>query len=216
MGYYSANNSIKLIQYHAHSPVKINFPDVFNFNPLILKIIELYKTRQSVRRYSEVKVNHDVLAHCLEAARLAPSASNSQPWKFIIVDQEPVRTQIAQATFSEIVPFNKFVIQAPVIIVILIDKPKLITRIAMKLKKRDWQLLDIGIVAAHFCLQAAEDGLGTCMLGWFDEKKVKEILKIPAGKTVGLLIAAGYAPEGYPLRMKIRKPLDEIISFNTY
>jgi nitroreductase len=157
-----------------------------------------------------------VLLRCMEAARLAPSASNSQPWKFIIVDQEPMLSQLAQSTFSEIVPFNKFVMKAPVILVILIDKPKLITRIAMKVKKRDWQLVDIGIVAAHFCLQAAEDGLGTCMLGWFDEKKVKDILKIPADKTIGLLIAAGYAPDGYHLRTKIRKPLEEIISYNSY
>ena len=105
---------------------------------------------------------------------------------------------------------------APVILVILIDKPKLITRIAMKIKKRDWQLIDIGIVAAHFCLQAAENGLGTCMLGWFDEKKVKEILNIPGDKSVGLLITAGYAPEGYPLRVKIRKPLEEITNYNNY
>ena len=181
-----------------------------------MKSIELYKIRQSVRKYSDAKVSREVLHHCLEAARLAPSASNSQPWKFIIVDQEPIRTQVAQATFSEIIPFNKFTRQAPVIVVIIIDRPKLITRVAMKVKKRDWQLLDIGIVAAHFCLQAAEDGLGTCMLGWFDEEKVKEILKIPADKTIGLLIAAGYAPEGYPLRTKIRKPMDEIIHFNGY
>ncbi|HEX7411428.1 MAG TPA: nitroreductase family protein [Bacteroidales bacterium] len=181
-----------------------------------MKSIELYKIRQSVRKYSEAKVSREVLHHCLEAARLAPSASNSQPWKFILVDQEPILSQVARATFSEIVPFNKFTMQAPVIVVVIIDKPKLITRVAMKVKKRDWQLVDIGIVASHFCQQAAEDGLGTCMIGWFDEKKVKEILKIPAGKTIGLLITAGYAPDGYPLRTKIRKPLEEIISYNAY
>lgn len=181
-----------------------------------MKSIELYRIRQSVRKYSDKKVPREVLHHCLEAARLAPSASNSQPWKFILADQEPMRPELAQAAFSELVPFNKFAKQAPVIIVILIDKPKLITRIAMKVKKRDWQLVDIGIVAAHFCLQAAEDGLGTCILGWFDEKKVKEILKIPADKTVGLLITAGYAPDDYPLRTKIRKPLEEMISYNSY
>jgi len=181
-----------------------------------LKIIELYNIRQSVRKYSDKKVSRQILHQCLDAARLAPSASNSQPWKFIVVDEEPSRTRLAQATFSEIVPFNKFTMLAPVILVILIDKPKLITRIAMKIKKRDWQLIDIGIVAAHFCLQAAENGLGTCMLGWFDEKKVKEILNIPGDKSVGLLITAGYAPEGYPLRVKIRKPLEEITNYNNY
>jgi len=86
----------------------------------------------------------------------------------------------------------------------------------MSVKKRDWQLIDIGIAAEHFCLQAAEEGLGTCMLGWFDEKKVKEILNIPADKTVGLMISLGYAPDGYPLRVKIRKPLEKITNFNGY
>lgn len=181
-----------------------------------MKSIELFNIRQSVRKYSDTKVSQEALYHCLQAARLAPSASNSQPWKFIIVEQEPIRTRVAQATFSEIIPFNKFTMQAPVIVVIIIDKPKLMTRLAMKVKKRDWQLVDIGIVATHFCLQAAEDGLGTCMLGWFDEKKVKEILKIPADKTIGLLITVGYAPGGYPLRMKIRKPLEEMVRHNGF
>ena len=124
--------------------------------------------------------------------------------------------RLAEATFSELVPFNRFTLQAPVIVVLIIDRPKLITRLAMKVKKRDWQLIDVGIIAAHFCLQAAEDGLGTCMIGWFDEKKVKEILKIPSDKTIGLLITVGYAPEGYLLRTKIRKPLEEIVRYNAY
>jgi nitroreductase len=180
-----------------------------NFTALISK-------RQSVRKYSERKVSQDVLNRCMEAVRLAPSASNSQPWKFIIADEEPIRTKLAQATFSELVAFNRFTMNAPVLVVIVIDKPKLITRVAMAVKKRDWQLVDIGIATEHFCLQAAEEGLGTCMLGWFDEKQVKQILHIPTDKTVGLIISVGYAPEGYPLRAKIRKPLDEITSYNKY
>jgi nitroreductase len=181
-----------------------------------LKCTDLFKIRQSVRKYSDVKVSREILHHCLDEARFAPSASNSQPWKFVVADQEPIRTQLARATFSELIPFNRFTLQAPVIVVLVIDKPKLITRVAMKMKKRDWQLIDIGIIAAHFCLQAAEDGLGTCMIGWFDEKKVKEILKIPSDKTIGLLITVGYAPEGYPVRTKIRKPLEEILRYNVY
>ncbi len=176
----------------------------------------LISKRQSVRKYSDAKVSHEVLNNCMEAVRLAPSASNSQPWKFIIADEEPIRTKLARATFSDIIAFNRFTMNAPVIVVIVIDKPKLITRVAMSVKKRDWQLIDIGIAAEHFCLQAAEQGLGTCMLGWFDENKVKEILNIPADKTVGLMISLGYAPDGYPLRVKIRKPLEEIISYNGY
>jgi nitroreductase len=180
-----------------------------NFNAIITK-------RQSVRKYSEIDVNRDVLERCMEAVRLAPSASNSQPWRFIIADEEPVRTLLAEATFSNIVAFNRFTLGSKALVAVVIDKPKLITRVAMTLKKRDWQLIDIGIAAEHFCLQAAEEGLGTCMLGWFDEKKVKKILNIPEEKTVGLMISIGYAPEDYPLRAKIRRPLKEILGFNTY
>ena len=181
-----------------------------------MNFVELISKRQSVRKYSEAKVSHELLNRCMEAVRLAPSANNTQPWKFILVDEEPIRTQLARATFSDIVAFNRFTMQAPVLVVIVIDKPKLITRVAMAVKKRDWQLLDIGIAAEHFCLQATEEGLDTCMLGWFDEKKVKGILNIPAEKTVGLMISVGYPPEGYPLRAKIRKPLEEISGYNSY
>jgi nitroreductase len=91
-----------------------------SFNKLIL-------ARQSVRRYADTPVEPEKLTLCLEAARLAPSASNSQPWKFIIVDKEPLRTEVAKATFSDIKLINKFTVQAPVLVVIVIEKAKLIT-----------------------------------------------------------------------------------------
>jgi nitroreductase len=177
---------------------------------------ELILARQSVRRYADTPVEPEKLNLCLEAARLAPSASNSQPWKFIVVDQEPLRTEVAKATFSDIKLINKFTIQAPVLIVIVMEKAKLITRLAMMVKKKEWPLIDIGITASHFCLQATELGLGTCMIGWFEEEKIKKLLQIPSDKSIGLLITLGYAEEGYPLRTKIRKPIDEILRYNKY
>lgn len=177
---------------------------------------ELILSRQSVRRYAETPVEAGKLNQCLEAARLAPSASNSQPWKFIIVDQEPLRTEVAKATFSDIKLINKFTLQAPVLVVIVMEKAKLITRLAMMVKKKEWPLIDIGIAAEHFCLQATELGLGTCMIGWFEEAKIKKLLQIPSDKSIGLLISVGYAAEGYPQRTKIRKPVEEIVQFNKY
>jgi nitroreductase len=177
---------------------------------------KLILTRQSVRRYSETSVEPEKLNHCLEAARLAPSASNSQPWKFIVVDKEPLRTEVAKATFSDIKLINKFTLQAPVIIVIVVEKAKLITRLAMMVKKKEWPLIDIGIAAEHFCLQAAELGLGTCMIGWFEEDKIKKLLQIPSDKSIGLMISVGYAVEGYPQRAKIRKSMEEIVRYNRY
>jgi nitroreductase len=177
---------------------------------------ELILSRQSVRRYAETPVEKEKLDMCLEAARLSPSASNSQPWKYIIIDQEPLRTEIAKATFSDIKLINKFTIQAPVMVVIVMEKAKLITRLAMMVKKKEWPLIDIGLTAGHFCLQAAELGLGTCMIGWFEENKIKKLLQIPSDKSIGLLISVGYAVEGYPVRTKIRKPIEENVKYNKY
>jgi len=177
---------------------------------------ELIIQRQSVRRYDARPVEAEIISLCLEAARLSPSASNSQPWRFIVVDQDPLRTEVAKATFTDIQLINKFTVQAPVMVVIVIEKARWFTRLAMQVKKKEWPLIDIGIAAEHFCLQAAELGLGTCMIGWFDEKKLQKLLHIPAGKQVGLVITLGYPQEGYPLRKKIRKPAEEVVTFNRY
>ena len=86
----------------------------------------------------------------------------------------------------------------------------------IEIKKREWPLIDIGITAEHFCLQAAELGLGTCMIGWFDQNRIQELLNIPAKKTIGLLITLGYPTDDYSLRTKIRKEKSEVISNNKY
>ena len=181
-----------------------------------MKFNELILSRQSVRRYAATPVEAEKIKQCLEAARLAPSASNSQPWKFIVVDQEPLRTEVAKATFSDIQLINKYTLGAPVMVIIVMEKAKLITRLAMLVKKKEWPLIDIGITAEHFCLQASELGLGTCMIGWFDEDKIKKLVGIPSDKSIGLLISLGYAVDGYPQRTKIRKTIDEMVRYNQY
>jgi len=177
---------------------------------------ELITLRQSVRKYQDRPVEEEKITQVLEAVRLSPSASNSQPWKVIIVNDPALKGAVAQATFSTLVSFNQFVPQAPVLAVFTIQRPKLITQIGARLKDREFPLIDIGIAAEHFCLQAAELGLGTCMLGWFDEEAIKDLLHIPAKMRIGLLIALGYTAEGYPLRKKIRKTMSEMCSFNRY
>ena len=192
------------------------FNRIKSFTPFDMTFTELILARQSVRRYANIPVEKEKVDQCLESARLAPSASNSQPWKFIVVDKEPLRTEVAKATFSDIQLINKFTLQAPVLIVIVMEKAKLITRLAMLVKKKEWPLIDIGITAEHFCLQAAELGLGTCMIGWFDEDKIKTLLQIPSDNSIGLVISLGYAAEGYPQRTKIRKPIEEVVRYNKY
>ena len=177
---------------------------------------ELVKTRQSVRRYQERPVEPEKLQEVVESVRLAPSASNSQPWTVIIVDEPTLKEKVARATFSSTVSFNQFALEAPVIAVLTIEKSKVITQIGGWIKEREFSLIDIGIAAEHFCLQATDLGLGTCMLGWFDEKVVKQLLNIPRSTRIGLLITLGYAAEGYPLRPKMRKDTNAMSHYNAY
>lgn len=180
-----------------------------------MSFLTLVSHRQSVRKYAKIPVERDKLERCLEAARLAPSASNSQPWHYIVVENEPLRTDVANATFSNTVKFNKFALDAPVLIVVVLTRPRLLNRFAMLLKNKEWRLIDIGISTEHLCLQAAEEGLGTCMMGWFDEKRLKSLLKLERNQSVALVISLGYATEGYPLRTKIRKPFQEIVTYHS-
>lgn len=181
-----------------------------------MKFLELVKLRQSDRKYVSDPIDDDKLNRCLEASRLAPSASNSQPWTFIAVTNQELKEKVAQQTYDAIASFNKFVIQAPVIIVIVLEKPGLITRLGGVIKNKEFPLIDVGIAAEHFCLQAAEEGLGTCMLGWFNEKPIKELLNIPKKKSIGLLISVGHTPESYRLRDKTRRSYDEVVKYNSY
>ncbi len=181
-----------------------------------MQLSDLIHQRQSVRLYSSRTVSTSDIITCIEAARMAPSASNSQPWYFVIANEPELKNKLAESTITKGIPINKFTFQVPVIIVQVIESPKLITRVAGLIKNRDFPWIDAGIAAEHFCLQATELGLGTCMIGWFDEKRVKKILNIPPSKHVGLLITLGYPEDGYPLRPKIRKPFEQIASFNTY
>jgi nitroreductase len=176
---------------------------------------ELIRTRQSVRSYSGAPVESWKLSALIEAVRLAPSASNSQPWKLIVVDDPRKKEAIAHAAYSRLVSFNKFALKAPVIAVLTIERTKIVTQIGGKLKDRQFPLIDIGIAAAHLCLQAADLGLGSCMIGWFDEDAVKEIVEIPARIRIGLLVTIGYAADG-TIRQKQRKDRDQMSSFNSY
>ena len=182
-----------------------------------MKFLDLVKKRQSVRRYIlEKPIEEEKLNRILQAAHLAPSASNSQPWTFVVVDQPELTYKVAKATHGTLIGINKFVIQSPLIIVMVIEKPKITTQIGGAIKNKEYPLIDIGIAAEHMCLQAEEDNIGSCMLGWFDEKKIKKLLSIPKKKTIGLIISFGYAPTDYKLRIKIRKSLAEIVKRNAY
>ncbi len=177
--------------------------------------LNLVQQRQSVRGYSPQPVEKEKIEHCLEAARLAPSACNAQPWTFIVVDDAQLKNQLADLTADRWLPLNHWTKQAPVHIVIVVESANLTSRIGAKVKKRDFPWIDVGIAAEHFCLQAAALDLGTCMLGWFKEDKVRGLLGIPAAKRVGLIITLGY-PADTKIRPKVRKDISSMVCWNSY
>lgn len=177
-------------------------------------MLDIIKKRQSDRAYKTTPIEADKIARIIEAARLSPSACNAQPWKFIIIDNPQIKNQIADATSAKLLGMNHWTKQAPVHIVIVEESANFSSNFGSVIKRRHFPIMDIGIAASHICLQAAEEGLGTCMIGWFDEKKIKKILHIPRGKRPQLIITLGY-PEG-DLREKVRKTTEQIASYNKY
>lgn len=180
-----------------------------------MNFIELAQKRYSVRSYLEKPVEREKIIRCVETARLSPSACNSQPWHFVIVDDKELKDRIAKETVMSLSGMNKFTLDAPVMVIVVIEKKSISSTIGSFLKGKDFSLIDIGIAAEHFCLQAAEEGLGTCMLGWFDEKAVKKLLSVPNSKHIALLISLGY-PKAENEGAKKRKNIDEMSSFNSY
>lgn len=178
------------------------------------KILSLMEKRQSERSYTDQPVEKEKLKRITEAGRLSPSACNGQPWKFIVVDDPAIRMKVADATKSEALRINTFVYQAPVLIVIVKEKSNFTSRAGDLIKKRDYSLIDIGIATASMVYQATAEGLGSCIIGWFDEKKIKEALSIPKSKRVELVLTIGYTSN--TLRKKIRKPTEEVVSYNRH
>ena len=148
-----------------------------------------------MRAYSDKPVTSDLIHRCVESARLAPSACNSQPWHFIVVTEAERRNALARCSVPPGGVMNTFAAQAPVIVAIVAERPSIASQIGSALKKKPFYLIDIGIAAEHFCLQATELGLGTCMIGWFQENETRKLLGIPRGRRPVLLITLGYPPE---------------------
>lgn len=172
---------------------------------------ELAKMRQSDRKYKNQPVEKEKLIQCLETARISPSANNSQPWKFIVVDDFEKKEQIAECSIG--LGMNKFTHQCPVLVAVVLEQQNFMSTIGSMIKNKNYCLFDIGIAVNQFCLQAADLGLGTCIIGWFDEKKIKKILGV-RNRRIPLLISVGY-PDA-PTRDKVRKPLDVMSSWNEY
>ena len=181
----------------------------------VLPFLKLAEKRYSARKYLDKPVNRSLIERAVEAARLAPSACNSQPWHFVVVDEPEKVKKLAETTFLPLTKMNKFVTQVPVIVALVSEPSNTSAAAGGYVKKKPYYLMDIGMAAEHFCLQAAEDNLGTCILGWFNEKKVKKYLNVPKSRSIPLLITLGY-PEPGNKTVKHRRELDSILSYNSY
>ncbi len=178
-----------------------------------LDFLELVKSRQSDRSFDKIKeVEADKLERIIEAACLAPSACNAQPWHFVVVTDKDITEKIGKATAS--FGMNKFAKDAPVHILITEESANVTSFIGAKLKDKYFPLIDIGIAAAHIALAAESEGLGSCILGWFDEPEIKKLAGIPSSKRLLLDIVIGYPTKDK--RKKIRKNKDKIVSYNKY
>jgi len=187
-----------------------------NFNNMdnAEKMLELITSRQSDRKYSNKSIDKEQLDRIAEAGRMSPSACNAQPWKFIVVDDPVLIKKLAVAASAKILGMNSFVSQAMAIIVIVREKANFSSKIGGTIKSKDYSLIDIGIASENICLQTRAEGLGSCMIGWFDEDGVRKILSIPKNKRVLLMITLGYSLSDQ--RTKRRKPREEVVSYNKY
>ena len=173
-----------------------------------MNFTEIAENRQSCRSYDAGReVEEEKLQAVLRAAQLAPSACNGQPYHITLCRGEAAR-QVAKATMG--MGLNKFAADAPVLLV-LSEKPYVKTAaLGAKMKGNDYRSMDIGIVAAYITAEAAAQGLGSCMLGWLDDEKIRAICSLDS--PVRLVITLGYAREGDKLRPKKRKELEELIT----
>lgn len=181
-----------------------------------MALLDIIKHRRSVRNFLDRPVEREKIMLCLEAARLAPSACNSQPWKFIVVDDAELKDRLCRAAFGGVYSVTSFARKAPLIVAVVSEKAKFLERIGGFIRDTRFYLIDIGIATEHFILQAEELELGTCWIGWFDEAAVKSTLNVPKDRKVDILIAVGYYDKEKLRRPHKRDSLEEIAAFNSY
>ena len=174
-----------------------------------MNFTEIAQARQSCRSYDEsLPVEEEKLAAILEAARIAPSACNGQPYHLTVCHGQTAK-DVALACRG--LGLNKFAVQAPVMIVISEEPYVKSAAMGAKLKGNDYRSIDIGIVAAYITAEATAQGLSTCILGWLDDAKIREVCDLDGA--VRLVVTIGYAAEGDKLRAKKRKELSALVSY---
>jgi nitroreductase len=187
-----------------------------SFNGIIdNKFLKLVKNRRSTRRFIPQIVEREKIVTCIEAARLAPSAENVQPWRFVILDDPAKIQEFSKSVFSGIYRFTRWAEKAPVIIVIFAELDWLAHRIGKEIQGTQYYLLDIGIAGEHLVLQAEQLGLASCWIGWFNARKAKKSLGVPRPWKATALLTLGY-PQQQTKERRAKKKLEDILFFNGY
>jgi nitroreductase len=178
-------------------------------------LMEIIRSRRSVRGYRDLPVEDEKIRELVEAARLAPSACNSQPWRFVAARGETKRELVDKA-LGRLVVGNRWAQTAPVVIAACADLSFVTHKVAAQVQGLEFHLLDMGIAVEHLVLRAAELGLGTCWIGWFDEAEVRRVLKIPKGVRVTALVTVGYPSSAPAAGEQKRLRMDEILFWDSY
>ena len=175
-----------------------------------MNFMDIAKARQSCRSYDETRaVEPEKLAAVLEAGRIAPSVCNGQPYHFTVCTGDTAK-DVALLTRGSM-GMNKFAVQAPVMIVISEAPYVKSAALGAKIKNNDYRSIDIGITTAYLTAEAAAQGLSTCILGWFDDEKLRALCGIDS--PIRLVITLGYASAEDKLREKKRKSMDELVTY---
>jgi nitroreductase len=172
-------------------------------------VIEAIRQRRSVRKYRQIPVEDEKIIDIIEAARLAPSASNRQPWRFVTVSDKKLKDEVVKESLGVI---NQWALSAPLLIVGCSIKRNLITHyIGESITKVRYHIIDVVIAMEHIVLAAEELGLSTCWIGWFNENKIKKKLDIPSNWGIAGVLSVGYADPGFKPRLQKRHPLKKIM-----
>ncbi len=184
-----------------------------------MEALEMIKGRRSVRTFAPSGVPHEVIEEIIDAARFSPSWKNTQIVRYQIIEDKKTQQEIAQNCVMGFSYNTKTIAQAPVLVVLSyitgrsgFERDGSYTTS----KKEAWEMFDVGIVAQTFCLAAYEKGVGTCIMGIFEEQSVAQAIHLPPDQRVGALIAVGYpdqSPDAQPLPAPKRKEVKQLISY---
>ncbi len=183
-----------------------------------MNFMEMMEARESCRAYQDKPVSREQLLKIVEAGRLSPSGCNAQPWKFLVIDEPEAKEKLCDALVVEGggtgCPWRA---QVPAFIA-LCEQPAKVMPVVKKYYGDTQRFAqgDIGMAAMNMCYEAMELGLATCVLGLCDQTKMQHHFGVPEGHEVRMILAVGYSAEGAEPRAKVRKPVEEVCSFNKW